>query len=86
MSPILPAGAEKPYVYTNASKTATIRAPAKLPVNTISQCLKIAGNVTPGRRSSQASGVSMNTPVTKSYPIRYSMQNPTGNRMAPTMG
>ena len=86
------------YVYTSGTlaeifnlmndpeKTATIRAPAKLPVNTISQCFKIAGNVTPGRRSSQASGVSMNTPVTKSYPIRYSMQNPTGNRMAPTMG
>ncbi len=34
----------------------------------------------PGRLSINASGTSMNTPVRRSKPSRYSMQKPTGNR------
>ncbi|SPT41497.1 Uncharacterised protein [Achromobacter denitrificans] len=46
----------------------------------------MAGTVTPGRLSNSASGVSTNTPVNRSKPIRYRMQKPTGNSAAPRMG
>src|SRR5690606_35476716 len=43
-------------------------------------------SVTPGRLSNNASGVNTNTPVSRSNPIKYKMQKPTGNKIAPTIG
>ena len=42
--------------------------------------------VTPGRLSIHASGVSINTPVRRSKPIKYNMIKPTGKSNAPTSG
>src|SRR5436190_12889485 len=67
-------------------KTATVKAPAKLPQNTRPQFLSTPLSVTPGRLSSSASGVRTKTPVSRSKPSRLSMQNPTGKRSAPTSG
>ena len=77
---------EKPKVNTIAIMTATVSAPMKLPTNTSPQFLSTPPSVTPGRRSMRASGVRTKTPVSRSNPSRYSMQNPTGNRIAPMMG
>ncbi len=76
----------KPKVVTNAIMKATVRAPAKLPIKTRPQFLKTPASVTPGRLSINASGASTNTPVSRSNPSRYSMENPTGNSSAPTIG
>ena len=77
---------ENPKVKMIDIMTAMVSAPAKLPTNTRPQFFSTPPTVTPGRRSIRASGVSMNTPVSRSKPSRYSMQNPTGNRMAPMIG
>ena len=66
--------------------TATVKAPAKLPMNTRPQLRSTPPIVTPGRLSISASGASTNTPVNRSKPNRYSMQKPTGNSAAPTIG
>ncbi len=52
---------------------ATVNAPAKLPTNTRPQLRSTPPTVTPGRLSISASGVSTNTPVSRSKPSRYSM-------------
>ncbi|MOA53399.1 hypothetical protein D3C78_1768550 [compost metagenome] len=57
-------------VKTKAIMKATVSAPAKLPTNTRPQLRSTPLTVTPGRLSSRASGVSMNTPVSRSKPIR----------------
>ncbi|MNL70200.1 hypothetical protein D3C87_1951630 [compost metagenome] len=67
-----------------AMNSATVMAPAKLPQNTRPQLRMTPPQVAPGRRSSTASGASVKTPVSRSKPIRYSMQKPTGNSSAPT--
>ena len=66
--------------------TATVRAPAKLPQNTRPQLRITPPQVAPGRLSITASGARVNTPVSRSNPIRYSMMKPTGNSMAPMRG
>ena len=65
---------------------ATVRAPAKLPMKTRPQFRNTPPIVTPGRLSSQASGLRTKTPVRRSKPSRYNMQKPTGNSSAPTSG
>jgi hypothetical protein len=65
---------------------ATVNAPAKLPTKTRPQFLNTPDSVTPARLSINASGVSTKTPVSRSNPNRYNMENPTGNRIAPTSG
>ena len=65
---------------------ATVKAPAKLPTNTKPQLRNTPPVVTPGRLSNSASGAKTNTPVNKSKPMRYSMQKPTGKRIAPASG
>ncbi len=57
-------------VKTKAIMKATTSAPPKLPRNTQPQLRRMPPTVTPGRRSSSASGVSMKTPVSRSKPIR----------------
>ena len=84
--PTLSGACVKPYVVTNAIKKAVVSAPAKLPTKTRPQFLKIPLIVTPGLPSSQASGQRTNTPVNRSKPSKISMENPTGNRSAPTSG
>ena len=69
-----------------AISTATVIAPRRFPRNTRPQLRSIAGKVTPSRRASQASGTRVNTPVSRSKPIRYSMMKPTGNSSAPSSG
>ena len=71
---------------TIAVITATVKAPAKLPTKTRPQLRSTPPSVTPGRLSISASGHSTNTPVSRSKPNRYSMQKPTGNRIAPMIG
>ena len=85
-APTLSGSCVKPNVVTNAIMKATVRAPAKLPTKTRPQFLKTPASVTPGRLSINASGERTNTPVSRSNPNRYSMQNPTGNSSAPTSG
>ena len=63
--------------------TAVVNAPARLPTKTNPQFLKTKFSVTPGLLSSNAKGVKTNTPVSKSKPIKYNMQKPTGNKTAP---
>ena len=53
----------KPKVKTIAIITATVKAPAKLPMNTRPQLRSTPPIVTPGRLSISASGASTNTPV-----------------------
>ncbi|GEM_PF-2188350 len=77
---------ENAWVSDMAINTAAMSAPIKLPINTRPQFLNTPAKVTPGRLSSQASGASANTPVTRSKPIRLRMLKPTGNTSAPTMG
>src|SRR3954451_13767145 len=84
--PTLSGGWVKPKVKTIAIITATVKAPAKLPTNTRPQLRNTPPIVTPGRLSISASGASTNTPVNRSKPNRYSMQKPTGNSAAPTIG
>ena len=84
--PTLSSSVENPNVNTIAISSATVNAPAKLPMNTSPQLRSTPLIVTPGRLSIHASGVSTNTPVSKSKPSRYSMQKPTGNRIAPMIG
>ena len=74
----------KPKVKMIAMNTATVSAPAKLPTNTRLQLRMTPPQVAPGRLSSTASGASVNTPVSRSKPSRYSMMKPTGNSIAPT--
>ena len=50
--------------------TATVNAPAKLPMNTRPQLRRTPPNVTPGRLSISASGASTKTPVSRSKPSR----------------
>ena len=76
----------KPNVVTNAIMKATVSAPAKLPTKTRPQLRNTPPIVTPGRLSSHASGLRTNTPVRRSKPSRYNMQNPTGNSSAPMIG
>ena len=59
-----------PNVNTTAIITATVSAPRKLPANTVPQFRSTPPAVTPGRRSMSASGVSTNTPVSRSNPSR----------------
>ena len=84
--PTLSGGCEKPKVNTIAIITATVKAPAKLPMKTRPQLRSTPPSVTPGRLSISASGASTNTPVSRSKPNRYRMQKPTGNSAAPTIG
>ena len=84
--PTLSGGEVKPKVKTIAIITATVKAPAKLPMNTSVQLRSTPPSVTPGRLSIKASGQSTKTPVRRSKPNRYSMQKPTGNSAAPTIG
>ena len=84
--PTLSGGCEKPKVKTIAIITATVKAPAKLPMNTRLQLRNTPPIVTPGRLSISASGHRTNTPVSRSKPSRYSMQKPTGKKAAPTIG
>ena len=84
--PTLSGACVKPNVVVNAMKKATVRAPKKLPMKTRPQLRKIPMIVTPGRLSSQAKGVSTNTPVKRSKPNKISMEKPTGKRTAPTIG
>ena len=84
--PTLSGACVKPYVVTNAIKNAVVRAPAKLPTKTRPQFLSMPAIVTPGRLSSQARGQRTNTPVSRSKPNKISIENPTGNRSAPTSG
>ena len=84
--PTLSGGCDQPKVKTIAIMTATVKAPAKLPMKTRPQLRSTPPIVTPGRLSISASGASTNTPVSRSKPSRYSMQKPTGNSAAPTIG
>jgi hypothetical protein len=56
----------KPYVMKTVTRTATVKAPAKLPRKTSPQLRSTPPIVTPGRFASQASGPSTNTPVSRS--------------------
>ncbi len=85
-APTLSGSCVKPNVVMNAIMKATVRAPAKLPRKTRPQFRRTPPIVTPGRLSSNARGERTNTPVNRSKPNRYSMQNPTGNRTAPMIG
>jgi hypothetical protein len=76
----------KANVKVIAIRRATVRAPAKFPMKTRPQLRRTPPNRTPGRLSISASGVSVNTPVSRSNPSRYSRQKPTGKRTAPTIG
>ena len=67
-----------------AMNSATVSAPAKLPVNTSPQLRHTAFQVAPGRLSNTASGAKVNTPVSRSKPSRYSRMKPTGNSTAPS--
>ena len=60
----------KPKVKMIAIITATVSAPAKLPVKTSPQLRNTPLQVTPGRLSQTASGQSVNTPVSRSKPSR----------------
>ena len=71
---------------TKAIITATSSAPLKLPMKTKPQLRSTPPSVTPGRLSISASGLSTNTPVSRSKPSRYNMQKPTGNNKAPRSG
>ena len=68
--PTLSGGVVKPKVKTTAIITATVKAPAKLPMNTRPQLRSTPPRVTPGRLSISASGHSTNTPVNRSKPNR----------------
>src|SRR5262245_66239102 len=82
--PTLSGGEEKPKVKTIAIITATVKAPAKLPMKTRVQLRSTPPSVTPGRLSISASGHSTKTPVKRSKPNKYSMQKPTGKNAATT--
>src|SRR5215831_11616173 len=61
VTPTLSGGEEKPKVTTIAIMTATVKAPAKLPMNTSPQLRSTPSAVTPGRLSIHANGASTNT-------------------------
>ena len=69
-----------------AISTATVKAPRRLPRNTRPQVRSIGPRETPGFRAIHAIGTSVNTPVSRSKPIRYSRMKPTGNSRAPSRG
>ncbi|MNC92322.1 hypothetical protein D3C83_87230 [compost metagenome] len=69
-SPTASGAWEKPKVKTMAIITATVKAPAKLPMKTRLQLRATPPHVHPGRLSMTASGESIITPVKRSKPKR----------------
>jgi len=74
--PTLSGSCEKPKVKTIDIRSATVRAPAKLPMNTRPQFFSTPPMVTPGRLSISASGVRTNTPVSRSKPADRACKSP----------